>query len=76
MVFHVRNTKSGMTNPAGSKGAQTFMNRILAAMCPRFCDSNKNEKNHEAHEQLVLGSQMVLQSIGRQSRLCCSSDLH
>ena len=29
-------------------------------MFPRFCDSNKNEKNQQAQEQLVLGSQMVL----------------
>lgn len=60
MVFHIRNTKSGTTNPAGSNGVRTFMNRILAATCPRFCDSNKNEKNQQAQEQLVLGRQMVL----------------
>ena len=60
MVFHIRNTKLGMTNPAGSNGVRTFMKRILVAMFPRFCDSNKNEKNQQAQEQLVLGSQMVL----------------
>jgi len=60
MVFHIRNIKSGTTNPAGNKAVRTFMNRILAAMCQRFCNSNKSEKNQQAHEQLALGSQMVL----------------
>jgi len=60
MVFHIRNIKSGTTNPAGSNGVRTFINRILTAMCPRFCDSNKDEKKQQAYEQLVLGSQMVL----------------
>ena len=56
MVFHIRNTKLGTTNPSGSNSARTLMNRIFAAMCPRFGDSNKNEKTQQAHEQLVLGS--------------------
>jgi hypothetical protein len=49
MVFLIRNAKSERKIPAWSNGVQTFMNRTLARLCARFCNSNENGKN-----QLVI----------------------
>lgn len=43
--------------PAGSNGVQTVMNRTLARLCARFCDSNKIRKNQEAIARAIIPGQ-------------------
>jgi hypothetical protein len=46
-MLKIRKAKSGMKNSAGTNDVRTFINGILAAMCPRFVIVTKMKRTNK-----------------------------